>query len=470
MNSVVPRFPRGFVLSTAPVEVPDVFEPGPFLPNFFVHPWARVDTSGDADQFVIVIGTCVPVMGTDDHPAATLLAHLRDDESTLLAALSDYAGRYAVIFGSSDAPKILADATAMRSLFYAETGKIVASHAQLVENALGGEAERRDLPFRGGFPGNRIPLPRTRILIANTYYALATHTIHRFWPTRRIADTTVEHAAMSALEASSTALRNISAQLPVKVALTAGLDSRVLLAIAIHSGVEFETYTYGRAKDTLMDRNLAADLARHMGVKHTVTPPVDLTVELRDSIMESFYARHHRTAVAPLREWFGPEPAVAVTANLLEIARSFYAPARRQGLAAPVTAEQMVELYYWFSMGGGGRKEAEEYGRPQFYAGAAAAFQEMIDAGAGPTPEYMDPFDQSYWEHRMTVWHGAAMVERDFYAEAFIPFNARSIFETLLGVPRAERDTAAALYRLIELVDPRLLDFPVNPKEWPPAP
>lgn len=468
INDDVPQFPRGFLLATKSVEAPPTYVIGPLLPNFYVHPWARVGAAGNGDQFAIVIGTCVPVHGRDDNPAATFLAHLRASEDGMLAALSGYAGRYVVIFGHTEAPKLVADATAMRSLYFAENGGVVSSHASLVERALGGSVERRDLPFRGGFPGNRIPLPRTRILTANTYYDLASHTVRRFWPTERIPEKSVEEAAVESLETASTALRNIAAQLPVKLALTAGLDSRVMLAVAIHSGVEFEAYTYGRAKDTLMDRNLATDLARHMGVKHTVAPPVDLSNELRDSIMESFYARHHRTAVSTLREWFGPEPAAAVTANLLEIGRSFYAPPRKRGLAAPVTAEQMVELY-WYSMGGGGRREAEEYGRPQFYAGAAAAFQEMIDSGAAPTPQFMDPFDQFYWEHRMTVWHGAAMVERDFYAEAFIPFNARSVFETLLGVPREDRDTAAAFYRLIELVDSRLLDFPVNPKAWPPV-
>ncbi|SEO39540.1 hypothetical protein SAMN04489859_108912 [Paracoccus alcaliphilus] len=62
----------------------------------------------------------------------------------------------------------------------------------------------------------------------------------------------------------------------------------------------------------------------------------------------------------------------------------------------------------------------------------------------------------------MTAWHGLNMLERDFYAEAFIPFNARRIWETLLGVPFEERKSAAAFHVMIG-DDP----IPINPKEWP---
>jgi len=67
----------------------------------------------------------------------------------------------------------------------------------------------------------------------------------------------------------------------------------------------------------------------------------------------------------------------------------------------------------------------------------------------------------------MGTWQGVAMGERDFYAETFIPFNARSIFVSMLGVPEPQRRSDATVLEMIRMVDPELLEVPINPKSWP---
>lgn len=59
------------------------------------------------------------------------------------------------------------------------------------------------------------------------------------------------------------------------------------------------------------------------------------------------------------------------------------------------------------------------------------------------------------------------MNERDFYAEAFIPFNSRSIFELMLGVDTADRQNGTIFYKMIQMTAPKLLKLPINPKVWP---
>ena len=66
----------------------------------------------------------------------------------------------------------------------------------------------------------------------------------------------------------------------------------------------------------------------------------------------------------------------------------------------------------------------------------------------------------------MSTWQGPAMNERDFYTESFIPYNSRRVYETMLGVPEEQRYADETVYRMIEMVDPELLDWPVNPKTW----
>lgn len=469
----VPLFPRGFLLSATAVTPPPTYTSGPLLPNFYVHPWTGVDYAGDRDMLMVVLGTCVPTHSDRLSPAADLLEALRAGESELLKELNQYAGRHAIMYGSVDAVKIINDATAMRSVFYAAEGGVISSHALLVERALGGHIQKDDLPFKYGYPGNRTPYSRTLLLTANTLYEFGPNKVRRFWPRSRPTQRTVKEVAAEFLDRSATALQNIARTRPIKVALTAGLDSRALIAIAIHSGIDFDTYTYGNGPGTLMDRNLASDLAAQVGVKHNVVPALPLAKELHESLDAANYSDHHKVPAGQLSAWINNPETAAVTAHLLEIGgRNFVQTRKLRGTPVPPPnrAADMAFLHYR-TMGGPGKRQIAEWGESRYFAEAGAAFQQFIEASGFPTSAdaVHDPFDQFYWEHRMSSWHGPAMNERDFYAEAFIPFNSRSVFEALHSVPADAKLTAAVVYHAINMVDERLLNLPVNPQEWPPA-
>src|SRR5699024_11092382 len=116
----------------------------------------------------------------DPQPAQRLLCALERDDEAFFRELSGYSGRHAVLFGSTTHLKIVNDATGMRSVFYAGQGGVVASHALLVERALGGRPVQDRLPVQYGYPGNRTPYLRTKLLIPNTFYDVTHNTTHRF--------------------------------------------------------------------------------------------------------------------------------------------------------------------------------------------------------------------------------------------------------------------------------------------------
>ncbi|GAA4106199.1 hypothetical protein GCM10022249_01670 [Enteractinococcus coprophilus] len=396
-----------------------------------------------------------------------LLEALRVSEDKFFAVLSKYAGRHAVIFGSQSESKIVSDATGMRAVFYAGEGGVVASHALLVEHALGGISRKDELPFKYGYPGNRTPYLRTKLLIPNTYYDVANNSTRRFWPTRQLNQRSVDEVAAECLEAATNAFRNMARGRVMNMALTAGLDSRVIFAVGLNSGFEFSTYTYGLGNDTKRDRLFAADLAACYGVSHSVVPHVRTSKELALRLDEANFATHHKAHVGALSSWFGSSDAVAVSGNLLEIGRSFYQAQRRKGVKGPVTAGAMRNLHTQ-AMGPKVRDAIEAHGKARFDDVSLLGFQSYIeDSEFFAAADFLDPFDQFYWEHRMSAWHGVSMLERDFYGVAFIPFNSRSIFEAMLSVPVERRDDSTVFHRMIEMVEPGLLGMPVNPKEWP---
>lgn len=414
------------------------------------------------------MGQCVSTHDTSEQDtSAVLVDALACSKELFFSLVNQYSGRHVILFGTLSEPNIVTDATGMRSVFYAGQEGIVASHAVLVERALDGSIVRDKLPFQYGYPGNRTPFLRTKILTPNTYYEMSRNAIHRFWPTADLSPRRVEDVADEILDAATTAFINASKGQSLKMALTAGLDSRVILAVGLNSGINFDTYTYGDAENTARDRAFARDLADSFGIRHTTVPRLPLSKRLDQLLSEVTYSPHHKGVTGGLMELFDNPHSVAVTGNLLEIGRSFYRGRRMEGYPQPVTADAMTQLHYR-SMSANSRKIIEEYGLERYIDIANLAFQVFIEDTDFHSPaELLDGFDLFYWEHRMATWHGPALAERDFYAEAFIPFNARNIFEATLSVEQEERDNSSVFYRLIEQVDPKLLDLPVNPRNWP---
>ncbi len=452
-------FPRGFVWHRRPSSSPPGYVPGP-IAGLHVERHTTVAHASDGRRTVAILGLAVPIDDGAGDLAGGLLDALRHGDDAFHRGVGRLAGRFAIIVAEPRRLRVLGDAAAMRTIFYRTDFGAVASHARLIT-----ETAPAGLPCQYGFPGNLTPFADVKLLTANTLLDLPLGiawrrpAVRRFWPRRAPAHCSAEQAAERVLAWTATAMRNVAAGRTVRLALTAGLDSRVMLAVVKHSGVPFDTYTYDAAEQTETDVAVARDLAARDGLRHTVVPcrPAEA---MQEALETATYANHHYRAVEPLAAFFGDADTIAVTANLLEIGRAFYA--KYADAAPPVSAPAMKALHLR-AMTERVRAlcgEWDGWGRQ-----SRAAFRAFLaDSDFNAARGMIDPFDQFYWEHRMSAWHGLNMLERDFYAQAFIPFNAHAVWETLLGVPEDERRASAAFHRIIERVDPRLLEVPINPK------
>jgi hypothetical protein len=189
----------------------------------------------------------------------------------------------------------------------------------------------------------------------------------------------------------------------------------------------------------------------------------DLVVE---RVAEANYSGHHISWVEALIDHYQDADTVGVLGNALEIGRSHSMLHRDADGVVPDTAEGMARLHYR-RMGASKRRSITELGYDQFLATSTGMFQEFIDdTGYDLVVDWFNPFDLFYWEYRMAVWQGPAMNERDFYSVPFIPFNARTVYETMLGVPEENRYADEVVLRMLDMVDPGLLELPINPEKW----
>ena len=469
-------YPRGFLLGVKGTVCPDGFIPGPLIDNFFIHPETHIDYVGDSAQFVIVIGTCYSTTqgkSQDDPeqsvPSLLLNAFSRSREE-FTSELTQLAGRYIVIVGNKDAISIYPDATAMRAVFYDPRSGVAGSHLKLVASTVGAEPRTDGLPIPGFYPGHLTPFERIKILTPNFYLALNDMKMTRFWPLNPMPSATVAEAAKEVLVRSSIVFGKLVDDYPVKLALTAGLDSRVSTAVGVNSGRKFGSYTYGKTRDTRIDRLVAPALAEKFEIEHKILKTRKVPEDLKKLLDQATYWDHHWSAVAPLAEWLsGVEPAI-ITTNILELGRRNYDPiVAKRGLPEPLGAEEMGTLFYHNYAAKRIAADVREFGIQEYRARLTEIFAEWIEDTGGPTPDFIDPFEQYFWEFRMSSRHGPMQVERDFYGEATNVFNSHAILEQFLAVSQSEQAEAALFYRLINDVSEGLLEIPINPKEWPPT-
>ena len=456
------NYPRGFVLGGNPSSRPAGFVESNLLPGLFVDPLNEIRSAYDAHSknAVIVIGTCRSLNGDPSDVAPRLLRELSASSSKgFFNALDALVGRFVVIYREGGVLRVVTDATAMRPVFFSEGGGAIASHAKLLA---GSQGKADTLPFASSFPANFTPYKGVRILLPNFVLDFETGALERFWPRQAIEPRSVEKTAHKVLTLSTRSISVLARDRISWMAVTAGLDSRVLLAVALNAGVDFTAFTYGQNAGTLVDREIAKMLARQFDFTHRELPTAKPNKDLGAALSNSHYWDHHWSAVGPLRAAIGNPEAAVFTANILEIGQSNFRKLDwNAGAEEPRTAEQMAFVYFR-KLSKRAKDQVRNYGHQRYMGEVTAYFQRMIDETGGTT-EFLDPFDEYYWNIRMGTWHGPNTVEKDFYGEPLNPFNSRSIIEPLISVSKLDQYDLSVFLRLITLVDPRLLELPINP-------
>lgn len=450
------EYPNGFIYTRNKSCIPTPFVPGP-IENLWVSSQVKINTASSSNASITILGICVNPL-SDVDPASFAMKSYEAGYNTFLDSLDYLCGRFVIFLKTINNIQIFSDATGMRSVFYNKDMDLISSHASMI--ALEGKG---DVPFRYGYPGNNTPFKNISLLVPNTFLDLSESKTKRFWPRENIEIISADIVCDDIVNYVVNVLKKVAQDNKIKLALTAGLDSRVMLSLLLKSGVSFETYTYGGGKDTKLDIAVAKDLAAKCGIKHTVVRTHDLSDKLSKTISNAVYTSHHHSAIEPLKNWFNDNNTLCVTANLLEIGRDFYAKYRC--LAEPITPHSMAELHI-NTMPRTSRLQVGSDKRN--FVHYSSCFSSFIEDTAfnESRPLNFDPYDQFYWEHRMSSWHGVNMNERDFYAQAFIPFNARVIFKNLLSVTLDQRRSAKVFYDIIDLQSIGDEFVPINPSSY----
>ena len=247
---------------------------------------------------------------------------------------------------------------------------------------------------------------------------------------------------------------------PLWIALTAGGDSRLVLAAAHAAGIEVRTFThelpFHRWGHGLADRNLPPALAQEIGTEHALIEArarSDALVELWDTHTAGQSAEADRDLLAR-GQWDAiPAESTVIRAGLFEMAQNsehdYLPPVDRD----PALMMKALDAY------------ASHFGR------ALTDYQriglsEWVDwMLADPEPR-IDWRDRFFHEQRVAGWLSSIEQGLDSTGRRSVQLaNCTALIEELMTFDHDMRTMVEHHLLLIERMAPELLSHPVNPDD-----
>lgn len=247
------------------------------------------------------------------------------------------------------------------------------------------------------------------------------------------------------------------------VALTAGLDTRTILAAAVAAGIDVQAFTNRFSITLKRDLALPPRIAARARVPYTLhdLPPV-----------EAVEAEARKAAMAEHMD------GAAFHSFATEIATCKYNLMNDRGqTVAHGTSFEIGRCFFWHKLSNLGREAPptdpdhildsfafHSSWRPEPVALWRQALESWIGSLADPVPLALDWRDRFYLDQRLGGWNSSWQRLWDvFDGTAFYPANCLRVFDLLLRFDPEKRKAGFAQREAIRRLAPELLKFPVNP-------
>lgn len=295
-------------------------------------------------------------------------------------------------------------------------------------------------------------------LVPNHYLRTTDLAQTRYWPFAALQPRALPEAADRIARILSQSISGMAHRGPLAFPLTAGLDSRTLLAAIRGEAAEtyFYTLRYRKLDKQSPDIRIPRSLLGKLGFPHHL---IDCRAEAPADFVAIYEAN---SAPSHMDDWGTiahgmlkglPQDRIAIKGNCSEIGRCYYYPS---GIPKAVPDAD-------FFMGRFAGWEELPFLRAAVEDWLSRA--KLVSDSSG-----ILLFELFQWEVRHGSWQAQSQLEWDIAQEVFTPFNNREVLEAMLGVdPRHRIGPDHEIYREIALrLWPEVLSEPINPK--PPEP
>lgn len=298
-------------------------------------------------------------------------------------------------------------------------------------------AEQHPLPY------NMTMYDEIGIVTPNHYLDGRANKMVRYYPSQKVDKWSFDKGAEETINVMEQVVARLVKEHNFSLPITAGVDSRALLALFKDHIKEIPLYTFYTEKtkgmqDIEVPKKItnALDLAYHPIEKkelpsdHLKQVEEELDFQQNENILRNAYTLHH----SELRN------TSFLAGDIIPIAKSNFG----QNLS-----EKWVNATYLVTKTHNYSKENKKWVKKW-----------MKDA----SNDYdVSLFDLFFWEQRLGRWLPNNAVNYDIYSDPFYIFNCRYLIELWLSIPREERVNRSLHKEMINRKWPELLEFPINP-------
>jgi len=376
-----------------------------------------------------------------------------------------FGGRWILIVNDGKEIRVFNDAAGLRQVFYTETRYIkdlwCASQPGIIAELLNLQMDKDAVDFINSYefrtnkefrwPGYSSPYKEIKHLLPNHYLNLETGCRKRYWPNKPLDELSFNEALEKIPITLQALMKSASNRFDLALSLTAGLDSRLVLAASkeIRDKISYMTVRQIDKPENYIDITIPSMLLSKLGLKHDI---VKSTFIINDEFIKIFKKNvplahyiYAPDAQAILDYYF--QRKVAVTGSVSEIARCSFRSQLKKSEKEKVTAYDLSRL--------------QRMGKNQF---AINCFENWL-SGLGEIHN-LHILDMFEWEQGHGNWLAMCQLEFDLaWKDTFTPFNCRNLLITMLSVKEKYRKPPKyeLFERLILDLWPEILSVPINP-------
>ena len=432
------------------------------------HPDLNVLTNNVNEVHAALIGYIIDSNSPDasnEEVIATLLTNLNNNQQ-LFPLTYNFGGRYILIISNTKTNMIFTDATGNRQVFYTDTQATkdlwCASEPGILSKIFKLNLDPAAQSFmetpefkqcdESWWPGDSSPFSEIRRLLPNHYLNLKNGKCTRYWPEKPLKPKSSKLAAKIVASTMKSLIKGASNRNNMSVSITAGLDSRMVLAASkqVASSMSFMTVRQKHMGLNHADLTLPKRMLSDLELQYSI-------VDSNEPIRKSFKYFYSKSVLHSHEKWlrdaqiifdYNNVEKIAATGSVAEVARLYY-PNKLLENREKITPASLASV--------------TKLGNHPF---VIKAFERWLN-GLGKTYNY-EITDLLYWEQRAGSWLATCQSEFSLvWKDIFTPFNCRALLIEMLCVDRRLRRPPDSIFfkDVIKILWPKLLNYPINPHQ-----
>jgi hypothetical protein len=465
------KYKRGYLICDGSIEPPFKHWGTQKINKYYIYfdPLNETFFKQDGENLIFILGSMIDIdaaTSDKDFIGSKLLSLFNESEEHFFEYLDVLAGRYLILYGTGSHLRILADATGMRTIFYAKHYNLIGSHCHLLNEYINSKpssiVNQSWLSEYTSYhlPGHFTPYEEIFFLTPNTLLEIPEKKIRRFYPRKNIEMKSISEVTNEISRLINVQLNELSKSgMKFLLSLSAGIDSRISLSLTKSYRDKFLYFTYSKANEISrsadilkVDEEVVSEMVENLGLNHKFLT-IDMESEDEDfkSFSEALYKNaftNHSHKLAKLYYENFSDNYLHIRSNILEIGRAFYK--KKVSYPKEMGINEMAKCY------------APKAANDEKVKNAFSIFYNEVDFG---NIYNYDPYDIFYWEFRMGVWHSQLLLESDVAHDTYILFNARKILDLLLSVPFTDRKENNVFHETIKKNWPILQFWMINKLE-----